>query len=873
MYIDKKLERGNTIVFDIETTVLNKYTDERVGEVYSIVAREIYDNEVKQEIENIKNGKIVNLNNGKYLKTFLSERYTFRTMRQFVDWLREMTVDCKRDVYAHNLDYEDNALRCELEPNSLKNVNKINNYFEYKDLCIFRTNNNPISLVYEELENICFKCSYALTGYSISKLGKMIGIPKLDYDYEVERRPYDDLTELDIEYNDNDVVISACAIIQKALMRKEAIEDLPLTFTSEMNRDKSNFIREHFGEKSIRSLIRKRKQQLEFYDYDFYKLVKSVRQGGLTALNSCYINKIIENVASIDITSSYPYIMCFTKFARYGKDTIVLKLTEEHYYTDENGDKLFTEAGEKMANEINDFFTTNLINGKKSWVGTPIKGWFGTLILSNIKAKKINGKPFPFLPLSSAKITSGINNKTDRTVNGKVITMEKAIIKINDIDYEQLLKCYDFEFIGSEELYISTKEEYLSTEEISFIFDLFLKKQELKPFKDVKEAEYMHSKSNINANYGKKQQDFMKGSCEVINGEVIFTDFNKKRNDKFESKYQNLSETEANELYHKMVFKRNSETENYEIDIMTDGAYISSKAKLRLLEMCEYLFDLQEEINKKQKSKLEIIPLYCDTDSLKFTVKEKNSSSHKATIKHLDKQTNKQSRYINIILQKISKYNQKIITKNSKCYRFTDFCDNFNLNKNSKEVKCILELGTWDIENKLDTNKQEYVPYNYFKSLGAKKYLIIEGEEVKTTVAGLTKGMGKIITEYCKKNNENIVDIANEIFNLRTLFCRSISGRTTAYKEERSHEEINQMSYKGKPIVGYGCKMIENAPYTLDITENDYIYSYNTYYVDRKKTKRVFLRNKEGKILLLRTEKEINNYFKQLEVSHEKYVL
>ena len=296
---EPKLKRGNSKVFDIETNTLNKYTENRVGEVYSIIEREIYEDKVNAEIEAIKKGKDVNLNDGEYLKSFLSEPLHFRTMREYTTHLKEESQDCTRDVWAHNLDYEDNAVRCELKPNSMKNPNKINNYFEHQDLCIFRTNNNPIKLQYQELPNVTFKCSYAMTGYSIKTLGEIIGIPKLEYDYELIRRPFEELTEEEIRYNDNDVVISGCAIVQLALLKRTPVEKLSPTFTSAMKRDKQNFIIEHFGESYYKNLIKKRQKQLEYYDYKFYELVNHVRQGGLTVLNPSYIGKIVEEIGKL----------------------------------------------------------------------------------------------------------------------------------------------------------------------------------------------------------------------------------------------------------------------------------------------------------------------------------------------------------------------------------------------------------------------------------------------------------------------------------------------------------------------------------------------------------------------------------------------
>ena len=926
---EPKLKRGNSKVFDIETNTLNKYTEDRVGEVYSIIEREINEDKVIAEIEAIKKGKDVNLNDGEYLKSFLSEPLHFRNMRDYITHLKEETQDCTRDVWAHNLDFEDNAVRCELKPNSMKNPNKINNYFEHQDLCIFRTNSNPIRLEYQELPNVTFKCSYAMTGYSIKTLGDIIGIPKLEYDYELIRRPFEELTEEEIRYNDNDVVISGCAIVQLALLKRTPIEKLSPTFTSAMKRDKQNFIIEHFGKSYYKNLIKKRQKQLEYYDYKFYELVNHVRQGGLTVLNPSYIGKVVEEIASTDIVSSYPYIMCYTKFPRFDDDTICYD--EELLKTDK-------EANEELYNLFERYF----IDGRKYWA-TSFKGWIGEIHLHNIKAIKVNKKIIPFLPLSKARLLPNedgcltFNNKTDKTVNGKIIECKHAIVNLTDIDYEQLLLCYEFEVGQINSFYITEKEEYLSLGEISFILDLFIQKQSIKPFKDTMKAQYNLSKQNINANYGSKQQDFIKGTAEVIDGQVIFNEFFDKYNENFDKRFPNNSREENIENYHKMVFNRNYDNREFDrsIDIMTDGAYISAKAKLRLLEMMFKLFEIQDNINSKLKSNIEIVPLYADTDSIKFTVNIKNSDSGKATNKEY-----KIDMYINIILKEINKFNDKIKKSNEQCYRFLEFCDKFELVLNEKEEEvyndednkglkklvknsikdwkeyvknnkteieffeylktqtnikaskkfkimynavtkmdrqeCILELGTWDIENDYIEESDTYLPYKMFKSYGAKKYLIINRNEkikVETTVAGLNKSIGSKIKEYAEQELLDVYDVANEIFSIGTLFDRSISGRTVAYQEKRSDEELAELRYNGTPVEGKGCKMIESTSYTLNITENDFIYSFNTFNVKREEVQKVFLKTKNGKLMLLTEENDIDRYFKLLEVSHEKYLL
>ena len=77
--------------------------------------------------------------------------------------------------------------------------------------------------------------------------------------------------------------------------------------------------------------------------------------------------------------------------------------------------------------------------------------------------------------------------------------------------------------------------------------------------------------------------------------------------------------------------------------------------------------------------------------------------------------------FTNILVQKIEKYNENIIENNKKNYRLNDYLNKFNLSITDKNVQEILKLGTFDIEHEID-KEGNYIPYNYFKSIGAKKY-------------------------------------------------------------------------------------------------------------------------------------------------------
>ena len=852
----KKKSIKNVLVFDLENVVLNKYTDDRVSEVYIVGSRRINTEKLYSVLASKEN---YDINDSEYLMTFLENPLFFRTIKEFTEYLQLLSKEGKCIAYAHNLDYEMNYLLQETKGSSVKFVDKKSGI--ERSTSIFRSNNSPIKVIIDKLPNVEFRCSYSLTGYSIGTLGKMLSVSKLPYDYEKIRRSTDNLISEDYEYNDRDVVISGMAIIQKVLMRKEPIEKLPLTATSEMNRNKETFIKKHFGKNTFNFLVNKRKQQLDTINYNFYNFVMKTRQGGLTNLNCTCFNKVLYNVFSTDITSSYPDRMCNFKFPRYN---------EESYISIE-------DTEEEIENR-NNFFIDFLEKGEGERL-TEIKGWFGWLTLINIKAKKIHGETVPLLPLSYNKCI--LDNfypfikeeeESIKSINGKILKADRLDIRVNDIDYEQLLLCYEFEVANCHELYVSFENEYLSKAEISFLFDLFMQKQQLKPEKDIRKAEYMHIKADINANYGRKQMSVIRPLFDIVDGNVIETNTE-----------TIISETDGQSCLDSV------NKSSLSIDIPSDGCYISSTAKLKLIKMSLFLIEECKKLNKQYNTNYKLVVIYSDTDSLKFTIEEKETSSDREDRRGgLDDNINKNV-FTNILLDKIEKFNKNIINSNEKNYRFTDYLSTFNLSIENENVQEILKLGTWDIEHTKNKNG-DYIPYNYFKSLGAKKYAYIEEKydkkkdkttiSIKTTIAGCSTEVGSKIQKYCDDNKLDYQETLNIIFNINTVFDRSISGRTVAYKEKRTNEEIEKLIIDGKPIIGYSGKMIENCSYSLGVTNNDFEYLFDTSKIsdygrneeDIIKYGRVFLECEDGTIVLLQNEKDIQRYFKDEKEVHKKFI-
>ena len=113
--------------------------------------------------------------------------------------------------------------------------------------------------------------------------------------------------------------------------------------------------------------------------------------------------------------------------------------------------------------------------------------------------------------------------------------------------------------------------------------------------------------------------------------------------------------------------------------------------------------------------------VYCDTDSIKFL----NMDAHKAYIED---------------------YNSSIIRKCTECLEHWDLDPSMLAPKNKKgEIK---QIGIWDYEGK----------YDYFKTMGCKRYLTYKDGEFDLTCAGLEDGKG--IAELTR-NGTKVDDVFN----------------------------------------------------------------------------------------------------------------
>jgi len=347
--------------------------------------------------------------------------------------------------------------------------------FDFDDYFVTRQN----SILYAIYGNIEFRCSYLLSGCSLSTLTDFMpkekNLIKLvdDLDYKVLRTPKSSLSDLETAYCLNDVRI-VCKYIQYQMDTWGNMYEVPLTKTSGSTKKMRLYCMPKG--KDTMSMIQKKRfireiSQLKFHSSGELYCATETFMGGHTNANPFKVNKILENVFAWDFISSYSAVCCYS--AEFPKSYI-------GHYKDKGRDFLDDEIN------LNHAFICKLT-------------------LTNVKpaiyllpsGKEIESIWDSFIPYDKCENIE--NAKTDKT-NGKVITADKLTIYCTNLDYEVYKRFYKFD-VHVDHIYTYTKG-YLPRPVIEFILNLYKEKTKLKNVEG-KEIQYNLSKEDLNAcSYG-----------------------------------------------------------------------------------------------------------------------------------------------------------------------------------------------------------------------------------------------------------------------------------------------------------------------------------------------------------------------------------
>lgn len=307
-----------------------------------------------------------------------------------------------------------------------------------------------------------FRCSYLLSGYSLAKVGdnltkykceKMVG----DLDYSLKRHNKTPLTNDELKYCFNDIMVVMCYILERIEIDGN-ITKIPLTKTGYVR----NYCRNMclYENKSHKKGGKKFKTYHEMIkslsiEVDEYKQLKRAFMGGFTHSNAINTNVVLNDVKSFDFTSSYPYCMISEMYPMSkGQIIDVNENTFEKYLN--------------LYCCVFDIQFTNLL-------------------------PKVNYENY----ISYSKCFKCVNPVIN---NGRVVCCDLLWTTITNVDYDIIKRCYSWEGVKVANFRIYQKG-YLPTQFVKSIIKLYQDKTQLKGVEG-KEVEYMQSKEMLNSCYG-----------------------------------------------------------------------------------------------------------------------------------------------------------------------------------------------------------------------------------------------------------------------------------------------------------------------------------------------------------------------------------
>ena len=397
-----------------------------------------------------------------------NEVYYGRTWEQFVTLCKRLKRIFKLNknkrliIYVHNLSYEFQFMR---------------KYFTWEN--IFAVGDRKPIKALTDL-GIEFRDSYILSGYSLAKTAENLvshSIKKLvgDLDYSLTRTAKTHMTKEEMGYLNNDIIIIT-AYIKEQIEQYQDITKIPLTNTgrvrtyvrnncyySSTNHRKSNKGKYTRYRKIMNDLTTTPEQYIQ---------AKTSFMGGFTHANAHHVGKVLENVSSIDFTSSYPSVMLAEQYPMSRGKTVEVKSLEEFEKLCRNYCLIFEL---KMDNVQSKISQENYISESKcSFISNPI-----------------------------------VNN-------GRVFSADSLAITLTNVDYDIIKQCYSWDNISIRNVTLYHKG-YLPKSIIESILKLYEDKTVLKGVKG-SEVEYLLSKGMLNSVYGMCVTDIVKDET-VYDGE------------------------------------------------------------------------------------------------------------------------------------------------------------------------------------------------------------------------------------------------------------------------------------------------------------------------------------------------------------------
>lgn len=377
-----------------------------------------------------------------------------RTWEEFITFTNNISeaLELKDDqhlvIYVHNLPYEFQFVRL---------------FFNFTDVFCTAKNKPVRAITSNGLE---FRCSYKLSNMALSKFietcptathQKLSGE---EFDYSKFRTPITELTKYEIQYSINDVIGLHETLVYTLKHNGDTLATIPYTSTGYVRREARQAMKSN--KRNIYDIRSARLYPMT------YTLLKNARRGGNAHCNPYYVNEILENLKSKDMSSAYPAVMLQCKFPM----------------------KRFIKRRADLL---------------ESLILDPTLALILDVTFINLRVKTL--KTVPYLPL--AKCVEISRPKCD---NGRILEADRVGIVLTDIDYRIIEYQYEWDDIEIEHIYSSTYD-YLPDEYRKYVFDRYKLKCDLK---GSDEYLYAKEKNKINALFGMMLTD-------IVNKDIVYT--------------------------------------------------------------------------------------------------------------------------------------------------------------------------------------------------------------------------------------------------------------------------------------------------------------------------------------------------------------
>ena len=583
-----------------------------------------------------ENGKVAFMYIWQFGLGYGNDVYYGRTWDEFLNLVEHISDVLELDenkrlvIYVHNLAYEFAFMY---------------KYFNWLDVFSV-SERKPIRALCDL--GIEFRDSYILSGSSLAITAKNLAKHKVkklvgELDYSLIRHHETPLTDREMEYCKNDIEI-VLAYINEQIEISGNINEIPMTNTGRVRK----YVRNNcYGrtEKKSGSGGRYRRYKKTMSDLTIdeptYRQLKRAFMGGFTHANASYSGAVLEQVTSIDFTSSYPSVMVAEKFPMSRFKSVEIKSMAE-----------LREYCSKYA------------------------------VIFDAKFDNIRPKITQESYISESKCYDIQNAQIN---NGRIKSADSISVTITNVDFDIMNQAYEWDSMSVSNV-IYAHLAYLPRPIIQSVLELYQGKTELKDVAGY-EVEYLLKKGMLNSIYGMSVTD-------VVKQKAVFDGAN------WDTETPDLSDE---------IAKYNSSKNRFLYYAW--GIWITAYSRRNLWTGIIAIGDDY---------------IYSDTDSLKLL----NYEKHKPYIKWFD---------------------DSIIIK------METMCDELGFDKDLLSPKTNegikKTMGVWDYEG----------TYSRFKTLGAKRYLVQNGDKLHLTVAGLSKQNGvNYMLKVCDGNIEKVFDLFND---------------------------------------------------------------------------------------------------------------